>query len=367
MDQQNALTFTVTGLMDVVENTGFSGVGSIAAQPYFAAVTRRAVMAAVNTLGRELGLRPATIMVLDALLSCLPCTDPKSGQDRPVTPLTLLTVYASNDTLCFRAKGIADRQLRRHLERLEERGLIHRRDSANGKRFPILRQGKVVGAFGIDLSPLFQRASDLIEAADHNRKTAEELRGLRAQVLRLRQECLALDLDEMEEAAVSEVHRCLRRTGLTLGGAKILAAQLSDLIQRHREAQPEPAPIAPLAPEETACDGQNDRHKDPQYSKTKKEDTTGYKDWSDLKALSELFPEPPRSEHKLLSILFDFGNMLRIDAALLARAISKLGIRSLLSFANEVAADPDRIRNPSGYLAQMLKSRVGHGQLSPTI
>lgn len=364
MDQQNALTPAVTGRSDIAKDIGFSGVGSIAGQPYFAAVTRRAVMAAVNTLGRDLGLRPATIVVLDALLSCLPCTDPKSGQDRPVTPLMLLTVYASNDTLCYRAKGIADRQLRRHLERLEERGLIHRRDSANGKRFPVLRQGKVVAAFGIDLSPLFQRASELIDAADQNRKAAEELRGLRAQVLRLRQECLALDLDPAEEAAVSEVHRCLRRTGMTLGGAKILADQLSDIIQRHRETLSKPAP---LAPEKTACDGQNDRHKESQHSKTQKEGATSYQDWSDLKALSELFPDPPRSEHSLLAVLYDFGRMLRIDAALLARAVSKLGIRSLLSFANALAANPDRIRNPSGYLTQMLKPRVGHGQLSPMI
>ena len=125
----------------------FAGIGTIEHQPHFVPVTRRALMAAVNTTSRALGLRPSSVVVLDALLSCLPCNDPKTGNDSPITPLTLLTVFACNDTLCFRAKGITDRQLRRHLEKLEAANLIQRRDSSNGKRFPIMRNGKVIGAF----------------------------------------------------------------------------------------------------------------------------------------------------------------------------------------------------------------------------
>src|SRR5690606_25622165 len=73
------------------------GMGSISLQPAFRPVTRREIMAAVNTCGRDLGLRPATVVVLDALLSCLPCQC-SDGRELPVSPTTLLTVYASNET-----------------------------------------------------------------------------------------------------------------------------------------------------------------------------------------------------------------------------------------------------------------------------
>ena len=121
------------------------GMGSITLQPAFRPVSRRDVMSAVNTCARDLGLRQGAVVVLDALLSCLPCQG-ADGREMPVNPATLLTVYASNETLCFRAKGLTDRQLRRHLDTLETAGLIRRRDSANGKRFPVMQHGKPIGA-----------------------------------------------------------------------------------------------------------------------------------------------------------------------------------------------------------------------------
>ena len=111
------------------------------------------------------------------------------GRDAPVTPQVLLTVFASNDTICFRAKGLTDRQLRRHIDVLEQAGLLARRDSANGKRFPILQNGKPIGAFGLDLSPLFARSAELLALAERRRQEADELRGIKAQILQLRSLC----------------------------------------------------------------------------------------------------------------------------------------------------------------------------------
>src|SRR5690606_36544404 len=91
----------------------FQAAGAVAEQPQFPAVARRDIMTAVNLCAGRLGLRPASVVVLDALLSCLPCQDAEG--DRLVSPEMLLTIYASNKTLCFRAKGLTDRQLRRHL------------------------------------------------------------------------------------------------------------------------------------------------------------------------------------------------------------------------------------------------------------
>src|SRR5690606_41496912 len=64
-----------------------------AQQPVFRPVSRRDIMAAVNTCGRNLGIRQGTVIVLDALLSCLPCQG-ADGREAPVTPATLLTIYA---------------------------------------------------------------------------------------------------------------------------------------------------------------------------------------------------------------------------------------------------------------------------------
>jgi len=107
-------TGTVEAPTSYAQDVGmvFDGAGSVSQQPYFKPVARRDLMAAVNATAKDLGIGPTSVVVLDALLSCLPCNDPKTGTDAWISPQTLLTVFACNDTLCFRAKGITDRQLR---------------------------------------------------------------------------------------------------------------------------------------------------------------------------------------------------------------------------------------------------------------
>lgn len=365
MQQTHTTTTHVGDLTAIANDTGFSGIGSIATQPHFVPITRRALMAAVNTLGRDLGLRAASIVVLDALLSCLPCQDAKTGKEAPITPLTLLTVYASNETLCFRAKGITDRQLRRHLDRLELQGLIQRRDSANGKRFPILRSGKVIGAFGLDLSPLLARSAKLIETATAWRAAAQELRGQRACILKLRQDCLALDLGEEDLLRLDAIKRTLRRSTTTLAHAHEMARQLVAILTAHTK----PETLANKSDAETsalsASDGQNVRHKKTRHSETTLNQAE-VPTWSELATLSMLFPDPPKTVHNLKQTLYDFGRMLRIDGAILSRAISALGLGKLVRIAEDLAAHPDKISNPSGYLAHLIARQVGRGQLLPT-
>ena len=225
------------------------GMGSISQQPVFLPVLRREIMAAVNTCSRDLGLRQGAVVVLDALLSCLPCQG-ADGREAPVAPSTLLTVYASNETLCFRAKGLTDRQLRRHLETLENAGLLRRRDSANGKRFPVMQHGKPIGAFGLDLSPLFTRADELLALALRRREEAEELRGIRAQILRLRAACANLRLDDAHAAFVDGLRNLVRRTTLTLVEARAALAQLTAVLSRDT-GRPVPETVASAAPTPT--------------------------------------------------------------------------------------------------------------------
>lgn len=388
MEQEAVTTIEVEAHLSCAPSIfdSFAGIGTIEHQPHFVPVTRRALMAAVNTTGRALGLRPPSVVVLDALLSCLPCNDPKTGNDSPITPLTLLTVFACNDTLCFRAKGITDRQLRRHLEKLEAANLIQRRDSANGKRFPIMRNGKVIGAFGIDLSPLLIRSGEILALSQKHRQEADELRGMKAYIQKLRGECLSLCLHGETLEFVEAARNFMRRTGVTVLQASSVISRLKCILQskvvtpsvphleelatandlQHEQRQEQAPPSNSNKP--TASDGQNVRHKETQKSYTKKTfPRTMTELWACLTEIPAFYPDYPTTEHGLLQLLFEFGKMLRIDSALLGRAVSVLGLEKAIQVADQMACKIDQVKSPDNYLSRILagcaKTRVGHGQL----
>ena len=347
---------------------GFDGIGRIEDQPGFSPITRRALMATVNTVARDLGLRPASVVVLDALLSCLPCKHPQTGQETAITPLTLLTVFAANDTLCFRAKGITDRQLRRHLERLEETGLIRRRDSANGKRFPVHRKGRIVGAFGIDLSPLLARSEDLQIMADTRRQEVEELRGLKACIQTLRAECLKLDLPAPLIAYVESTRNLMRRVGTTVLQARAVIAKLTEVFAA-APARPEPdsAPAAVPDPDQmTASDGQNVRHKEPEKPDTKNPGSRTFVDlWSKLTAIPDFYPEAPDTPTVLHRMILEFAGLLGIGRDTILSSLQRLGPLETLWQQDRIARRVAEIANPDGYLAGIIQrhsSKVGHGQ-----
>jgi replication initiation protein RepC len=344
----------------------FSGAGLLEQQPGFAPVARRDLMAALNTVARARGMRPATLVVLDALLSCLPCRDRKSGRDGLVTPATLLTVYASNETLCFRARGLTDRQLRRHLSRLEELGFLTRRDSANGKRFPLRRGNRVIGAFGLDLSPLLAQSAQILAEAEQVRARAEELTGLKSCIRRLRSLCLGLPLSEAERGFAEGLDRVLRRVSLSLTEARGLLQRLQGLhaAQTAPAAEEPPVEIAPTepasptaAPKETpASDGQNVRHIDPRKPDTKKPLGLRLRAlWQSLEEIPQFFPEAPVTRHDLHRVVFSFAHMLNLTQSTVAEALARRGEGGLLQILDRIAAKATEIDNPEAYLRQSLR------------
>lgn len=120
--------------------------------------------------GRQLlGLQDRAVAVLNALLTFYPYNELK--------PDGGLVVFPSNAQLSLRAHGIAGTTLRRHLAALVEAGLIHRRDSPNGKRYAHRDNGgQIEQAYGFDLEPLVSRAAELAGLAQ---KVAEEARAFR--------------------------------------------------------------------------------------------------------------------------------------------------------------------------------------------
>ena len=113
-----------------------------------------------------LGLQDRALAVLDALLSFYPRNE--------LSEVHGLVVFPSNAQLSVRAHGIAGTTLRRHLAALVDAGLIHRRDSPNGKRYAHRDgSGAIEQAFGFSLAPLLARMEELAHLAQ---QVAEERR-----------------------------------------------------------------------------------------------------------------------------------------------------------------------------------------------
>lgn len=353
----------------------FPGMGTVEQQPHFSPILRRDLMAAVNTVAKDLGLRSTAVQVLDSLMSCLPCPRNKSGQDTPVTPLTLLTVYAANNTLCFRAKNITDRQLRRHLDRLEEIGLIKRRDSANGKRFPIRRGGATIGAFGIDLSPLFAQSSELRELAAKKRNETEELKGIKSCIRSLCAQCLDHSHNDDTLNFIEGTRKALRRVTTTLNEAKALLKKLQSILENALQAANMDAKVIDNSKAETtepadtkpATGGQNVRHIDTPKSETKKRNPSQNLNWADLDVITSFYPTEPTTSHRVLQIIYEFGKAIRLDDRTIALAIQRLGIWRTLCLQNQIAKKFEQIGNPAAYLRALATNpssgKVGHGQL----
>ena len=87
------------------------------------------VVRMVAELKSELELTDRSIALLSALLSFYPKAELE--RDNRAGDVSLI-VFPSNKQLSLRAHGMAEKTMRRHLQRLLEIGLIARRDSPNG-------------------------------------------------------------------------------------------------------------------------------------------------------------------------------------------------------------------------------------------
>jgi replication initiation protein RepC len=139
-----------------------------------------------------LGLQDRPLAVLNALLSFYQKTELADEHG--------LVVFPSNAQLSVRAHGISGSTLRRSLAALVDAGLLHRRDSPNGKRYAHRdRSGQIEEAFGFSLAPLVVRADEFAQLAQ---QAAEELR-----LFRRAKEALTIcrrDVRKMITAAMDE-------------------------------------------------------------------------------------------------------------------------------------------------------------------
>jgi len=152
-------------------------------------------------------LRPGHIQTLQAMLSFL---KPGHGE----------TVFASNNSICQRVGGIDERTLRRHINRFVELGFIKRNDSSNRKRYRVRSSGGECISFGLSLTPLLQRAGELIALAQQMENSRRDRIFLRKQILT---RLAYLEESGPENSLVQETRKVLRRK-LSLPEYRILLA-----------------------------------------------------------------------------------------------------------------------------------------------
>ena len=193
---------------------------------------RWALLDALSLCAERWHLKARHLAALRVLLAVLP---KDAAPDRRI-------VFPSNRFLCERLHGMPESTLRRHLAALVSSGLIVRRDSPNRKRFRVGRSADLV--FGFDVSPFFDAASSIREAASASLAERQEAAELRARC--------RIAANELDANRHDEVGRLLRRK-LSVDDLRILLASLdADDTIGCRELPPEPGVSA----------AQNDRRKE---------------------------------------------------------------------------------------------------------
>src|SRR6056297_3223978 len=119
------------------------------------AVPKTRAFVALKRVGAHIGLKAGDMMLLDTLGAFTQAQDWEEGQ-RPI-------VWASNAYL-MEQTGFSLSALKRHARRLAEIGVISFQDSPNGKRWGRRdAEGRIVEAYGFDLSPLSARVEEFEE------------------------------------------------------------------------------------------------------------------------------------------------------------------------------------------------------------
>jgi len=146
---------------------------------------RRVVVATFYRALPALGV-PMLRDLMALLISCSPPQD-WLGEYRPM-------VWASNDWLCTRL-GIKEGQLKKLIGLAFEHGLIAMRDSGNGHRRGLREKsenGRILWAFGFDLSPLAARHSEFCQLAAAFEQCEATVRGLKREISSTRRDVLTL-------------------------------------------------------------------------------------------------------------------------------------------------------------------------------
>lgn len=154
---------------------------------------RRRILFIFKRAAPHIGIGPHLRETIDLLWSW---TQPQDWGDgaRPI-------VWPSNACLSHEL-GISERQVRKRLRELEGRGLVAAVESPNGRRYGRRdNEGRIVFAYGIDMSPLAVRLPQLEAAAEAAAETRRHRTDLRRR-LTIARRAICQILEAAEEASV---------------------------------------------------------------------------------------------------------------------------------------------------------------------
>ncbi len=346
------------------------------------AVEKWSLFRDLTTARTSFDLGDRTLMVLNALLTFLP--------EKTLAADTQLVVFPSNRSLSERCHGMAESTLRRHLAALVEAGLIARHDSPNGKRYVRRgRGGQIAHAFGFDLTPLLQRAAEIIERADEARRIAAQTSLMRERISLMRRDALKLaefgaaqglpaDWHELN-AALEELTKHLRRK-LSLEKLSQIEARLVDILADIRDV------LEPKTEEMSGCDSQTERH----HQNSKKENLESEQVEPNRNVTSLVKPKlgkekpalpltvvlqacpdilaycdgKPTNWRDLIAAATFVRGMMGIDHTAWEEAMRSMGPEAAATTLACILQRFDQIRNPGGYL-RSLSAKASGGSFSP--
>ncbi|MEY8802191.1 helix-turn-helix domain-containing protein [Leisingera sp. XS_AS12] len=349
------------------------------------------LLSLVTELRQRLGLNDRDILVLRAHLSVLP--------HGPLDPTGLNVSFMSVSEILSRACGMDERRFRRGEARLEAAGLVRRKLSANGRRFPERdREGRIVSAYGIDLSPLLNRVFELRDLHEEQIASRLALRNLRNEIsarfaaLTRAFASVGAPLPQSIENMRARLRRTLRRKAPCPQEMRELQEEIMSLEAAVPGPETEPAGAGPsprsaaadnigtasaslpdypsvtsgqtaVSPDKTTGDdGQTVRHIEsepkeknnrPQHSKTGISIANA---WSNASIIREYFPETPNSEHQLARVLMDFSGFLGLGQMTVLPAIQLLGPAKMILLLNYLGRNIAQIARPEAYLRSLLRN-----------
>ncbi|KUF10792.1 helix-turn-helix domain-containing protein [Pseudoponticoccus marisrubri] len=327
----------------------------------FAPIDRWAFLDLVVELRRILKLTTNDIAVLRALLSFLPVRS-ASGREGPVTPDTLTIIFASNAAIAKRAGGMDDRVLRHAFRRLVSAGLIARRDSATGKRFPVRQGGRIVSAYGLDLAPGLAMAPALQRRAETERDAADRVRAARAELFARRRQLLdrAQSLCATAKDWLDTLSKVLRRklSPEDLDGLRAELSRIEEDVAPSADAHAGSLTSDKIVDEpcdSPGRDGQIYRHSESKKIDKKKKGPTLNVAWQAWSEIQSMFPIPPQTMADLRDIVCTLAEMLRIRPEALGEAAAHLGWVGVGDVLNAITERVTEIRNPTAYLLSIVR------------
>lgn len=313
---------------------------------------RWVVLQLVKDTARALEIGEREIAVLAAHLSVLPKGPVRSDQ--------LLMSFAEVSGILERANCMDERRFRRGETRLTEIGLLARKLSGNGRRYPVRNgRGQIVDAYGIDLRPLFLRVPELLRLRAVLAEETARRRSLKSRIsARLSELRRSFGQDPLPgtlATALADIQRLCRRTKAS--SADLIAAE-QRLEQAHAaHAAPVTPPSQKDMPDTPPDDaGQTVRH----IESPKKEIHTYAKPldlttlWHNCPKVAAYFADPPESQTVLARYIFDFLGFIGLDQTSMASVASKAPPDDLLRMLEYLMSRLAKIGNPAAYFKAML-------------